>query len=90
MSHKQKYKANIKSLRQSLKRRLYNRYYGKTMRNAIKKFKLLNNLEEAQQKLPALISLVDKNKKRGIIHANKAARIKSTLMKHVNSLQKQA
>jgi small subunit ribosomal protein S20 len=90
MPHKQKYKANIKSLRQSLKRRQYNRYYGKTMRNAIKKFKLLNNLEEAQQKLPALISLVDKNKKRGIIHANKAARIKSTLMKHVNSLQKQA
>ncbi|MCX7697696.1 MAG: 30S ribosomal protein S20 [Bacteroidales bacterium] len=75
------HKSAKKRIRQNIQRRAYNRYYAKTMKNAIKKFKLLSNPEEIKQKISSLISLIDKNKKRGIIHPNKAARLKSVVMK---------
>lgn len=81
------HKSAKKRIRQNIQRRAYNRYYARTMRNAIKKFKTLNSLEDAQQKISSLISLIDKNKKRGIIHPNKAARLKSAVMKKAFSLQ---
>ncbi len=75
------HKAAKKSIRQSEKRNERNRYYGKTTRNAMRKLRALTDTAEADKMLPEVISMVDKLAKRGIIHANKAANIKSSLMK---------
>jgi small subunit ribosomal protein S20 len=78
------HKATKKDVRQAAKRRTSNRYYGKTTRNAIRDLKVLKGAEAAEQ-LPNVISQVDKLVKRGIIHKNKAANIKSTLTKAVQA-----
>jgi small subunit ribosomal protein S20 len=76
------HKATKKDVRQAAKRRTSNRYYGKTTRNAIRDLKVLKGTEAADQ-LPNVISQIDKLVKRGIIHKNKAANIKSSLSKAV-------
>jgi small subunit ribosomal protein S20 len=72
------HQATKKDVRQSAKRRDRKRYYGKTTRNAIRDLKALNG-KEAADKLPDVISQVDKLAKRGVIHKNKANNIKSKL-----------
>ena len=78
--------ATKKHSRQSEKRNERNRYYGKTTRNAIRDLKNMTDHKEASEKLPQTISMVDKLYKRGIIHRNKAANLKSQLAKRVNQL----
>lgn len=56
------------------------------MRNAIRDFRKLTEKTEALEKLSPVLSLIDKNAKRGIIHKNKAANLKSKLTKKVNAL----
>ena len=80
--------ATKKDVRQSRKRNERNRYYGKTTRNAIRDFKAIETKEGAQEKLPGVASMIDKLAKRGIIHKNKAANLKSKLTKGVTSLGK--
>ncbi|HNI44975.1 MAG: 30S ribosomal protein S20 [Chitinophagales bacterium] len=80
------HKSAKKRIRQTEKRRLHNRYYKKTTRNAIKALRLNHNAEEAAEKLPSVISMIDKLAKRNIIHKNKAANLKSKLMKHVRAM----
>ena len=63
-----------------------NRYYAKTMRNSLRDIRLVSDKAEAQKRLPAVVSLIDKLAKKGIIHKNKAANLKSGLMKKVNQL----
>ncbi len=75
-----------KRIRQSEKRRLHNKYYAKTTRNAVKKLRLTTEKEEATKLLPKVSSLIDKLAKRNIIHKNKAANLKSKLSRHVNKL----
>ncbi|MBK7036443.1 MAG: 30S ribosomal protein S20 [Chitinophagales bacterium] len=75
------HKAAKKSIRQAEKRNEKNRYYGKTTRNAIKKFRNAADKAEADKLLPDVISMIDKLAKRNVIHKNKAANIKSALMK---------
>jgi small subunit ribosomal protein S20 len=70
--------ATKKDARQAAKRRDRNRYYGKTTRNAIRDLKTLEGAEAGKQ-LPSVISMIDKLAKRGIIHRNKAANLKSKL-----------
>jgi len=80
------HKSALKRIRQSEKNRLHNRYYARTMRNAIKKLRTLENKSEASEQLPSVLSMIDKNAKRSIIHKNKAGNLKSKLTKHVNAL----
>ncbi len=80
------HKSALKRIRQIEKRRTHNRYYGKTMRNAVRRFRALDNRKEAEEKLPGIISLIDKLAKKAIIHKNKAANLKSKLTRHVNSM----
>ena len=80
------HKSALKRIRQTEKRTVHNRYYGKTMRNAVRKFRALGDKKEAEEKLPGIFSIIDKLAKRSIIHKNKAANIKSKLAKHVNSM----
>jgi small subunit ribosomal protein S20 len=81
------HKATKKDIRQSEKRRVRNRYYGKTTRNAMRK--LLSATDDAtiQAELPKVISMIDKLAKRNVIHRNKAANLKSGLTRR---LQKKA
>ena len=75
--------ATKKDVRQAAKRRDTNRYYGKTTRNAIRELKTADDQKVYNEKLPNIISQIDKLAKRGIIHKNKAANLKSKLAKHV-------
>ncbi len=76
------HKATQKDSRQSAKRRERNRYVGKTTRNAIKELlKETVSKTEYDSSLPKVISMVDKLAKKGIIHKNKAAHLKSKLSK---------
>lgn len=75
------HKATKKDVRQSAKRRDRNRYYGKTTRNAIRDLKEINDKSGFLEKLPAVASMIDKLAKRGVIHKNKAANLKSKLAK---------
>lgn len=80
------HKATLKSIRKTASRRERNRYYGKTTRNAIRKFHALENKEEALQELPKVTSMVDKLAKKNIIHKNKAGHIKSQLQRKLVTL----
>ena len=74
--------ATKKDIRQAAKRRDSNRYYGKTTRNAIRELKIVDDQKVYNEKLPNIMSQIDKLAKRGIIHKNKAANLKSKLAKH--------
>jgi len=80
------HKSALKRIRSNKKRQLRNRYYAKTMRNAIKRFRNLTDKEQAEEQLPKIVSLIDRNAKRSIIHKNKAANLKSKLSKKLNAL----
>jgi len=80
------HKSALKRIRQNEKRRLQNRYYKKSARTAIKNLRELKEKSEAQTYLPKVVSMVDRLAKSGNIHRNKAANIKSSLMRHVNGL----
>lgn len=76
------HKATKKDVRQAAKRRERNKYYGKTTRNAIRDLKAAKG-NEASDQLPGVASMIDKLAKRGVIHKNKAANLKSKLAKRV-------
>ena len=80
------HKSSIKRIRQTEKRRLHNRYYAKNMRNEVKKFRALTDKSEAENQLPMMYHIIDKVAKRGIIHKNTAANLKSKLTKFMNKL----
>lgn len=80
------HKSAVKRIRANNSKRLQNRYYAKTMRNAIRDIKLITVKGDAEKKLPPVVSLIDKLAKKGIIHKNKAANLKSGLMKKINTL----
>ncbi len=79
------HKATKKDVRQAAKRRERNRYYGKTTRNAIRDLKELKEPAVFTEKLTIVTSMIDKLAKRGIIHKNKAANLKSKLSRKVPS-----
>ena len=58
------HKATKKDMRQAAKRRERNRYYGKTSRNAIRDLRALTDKAAAGEKLPEVISMIDKLAKR--------------------------
>jgi small subunit ribosomal protein S20 len=80
------HKSALKRIRSTEKRRIRNKYYSKTMRNAIRRFRSLTSKQEAADQLPQLVSLIDKNAKRNVIHKNKAGNLKSKLTRLASSL----
>ena len=82
------HKATKKDVRQSSKRRERNRYYGKTTRNAIRNLRAGTDATAAGEQLPTVASMIDRLAKRGVIHKNKAANLKSKLARKVNTLAK--
>ncbi len=80
------HKSALKRIRSSEKKRLRNRFQHKTTRNAIRRLRELTDKKEATAALGNVISMLDKLAKKNIIHANKAANLKSKLTKSVNAL----
>ena len=80
------HKSSIKRIRANERKRLANRYYSKIMRNALRDIRAISDKNEATQKLSAMTSMIDKLAKKGMIHKNKAANLKSGLMKKINAL----
>ncbi len=80
------HKSALKRIRQDEKKRLHNRYYAKTTRNAIKVLRNTTDKEEATKLYPGVISMIDKLAKRNIIHKSKASNLKSKLALQINHL----
>ena len=80
------HKATLKRIRQDKVRTLHNRYYAKTMRNAVRKLRNMTDKEEATKLYPTVQKMLDKLAKTNIIHKNKAANLKSALCKHIAAL----
>jgi len=80
------HKSAKKRIRANDSKRLANRYFARTMRNALKDIRLTSDKVAAEGKLPKVTSLIDKLVKKGIIHRNKAANLKSGLAVKINNL----
>ena len=77
------HKATKKDVRQVAKRRDQNRYNGKTTRNAMRDLRAVTDATQAKEALPGVLSKIDKLAKKGVIHKNKAANVKSSLAKAI-------
>ena len=80
------HKSSLKRIRQDKVKTLHNKYYAKTMRNAVRKLRAITNKDEAIKLYPEVQKMLDKLAKTNIIHKNKAANLKSSLSQYVNSL----
>lgn len=83
--------ANIKSakkrIRNSETKQERNKYQHKTARTVLKKVKESTSKKEAGGLLDKATSMLDKLAKKGVIHKNKAANLKSKLTRKVNTIQ---
>lgn len=80
------HKSSLKRIRQEQKRRLHNRYYAKTMRNAVRKLRATTDKATAIELYPSVQKALDKLAKINIIHKNKASNLKSKLAHHIQKL----
>jgi small subunit ribosomal protein S20 len=79
------HKSAEKRIRSSKTKKESNRYQAKTVRTSVKKLRSATETEEVKKDLPAVISKLDKLAKKNVIHKNKAANLKSKLMKKANA-----
>lgn len=80
------HKSAIKRIRSNDAKRLRNKYYHKTTRNAVRKLRSLTAKSEASEMLPKVVAMLDKLAKINVIHKNKASNLKSSLTVFVNKL----
>ena len=80
------HKSAIKRIRQTLTKRLRNRYYAKTARNAVRDLRNTTDKTEAMEMYKKVSSMLDKLAKKNVIHKNKAGNLKSKLALRVNRL----
>jgi small subunit ribosomal protein S20 len=82
------HKSSKKRIRSNDAKRVRNKYHAKTTRNAVKSIRTSEDKAASTKELPTVLSLIDKLAKRNVIHKNKAANLKSKLMKKVASMAK--
>lgn len=80
------HKSSIKRIRQTHTKRLRNRYYAKTTRNAVRDLRNLTDKAAASDLYKEVSSMLDRLAKKNVIHKNKAGNLKSKLALHVNRL----
>ncbi len=80
------HKSSIKRVRQAEAKRLQNRYYAKTARNAVRDLRATKDKDEAVKRLPEVSSMLDKLVKTNVIHKNKASNLKSKLAKMISKM----
>lgn len=74
-----------KRIRNTKTKRTQNRYQGRTVRNAVKKLRDTDDKDAVVKDLPKVVSQIDKLAKKNVIHKNKAANLKSKLMRKANA-----
>ncbi len=79
------HKSTEKRMRQNRKRYQRNMTYRTRLKNTVKLFKSIQDPEEAREKYPELVSVIDKSLKKGILNERKAARMKSRLSRNLSS-----
>ena len=79
-------KSAQKASRQSERHRLHNKYYEKTVRNAIRDLRNTTDKKAAEENAPKVYAMIDKLAKIGVIHKNKASNLKSGLQVFINKL----
>lgn len=82
----EKTKSVRKRLRQEQSRYLRNKRYTSQMKTAVKKVLSASDRKAAEPLYREAVSVLDRLATKGIIHRNVAARKKSTLSRHLNSL----
>lgn len=80
------HKSAAKRVRQTERRRVYNRLHTSRVRTLIKKLRQTTDPSEASSLLGTVKAYLDRMASKGIIHKNKAANYKSDLERHVNTL----
>ena len=75
-----------KRIRQTATRRLRNRYYAKTARNAVRNLRKMTDKAAAEARYPQVVAMLDRLASKNTISKNKAANLKSTLAKHIAKL----
>lgn len=73
-------KSALKQIRKNNLKRLQNKFFLKSTKTAIKKFKLESKKKKVLNAFPKISSMIDKLVKKKIIHKNKSNRIKSKLI----------
>lgn len=68
------------------KKRVHNKYFSKTMRNAVRDLRAISEKEAATAEYPKVVSMIDRLAKKNLIHKNKAANLKSKLAAHISKL----
>ena len=81
------HKSSEKRNRQTAVKNENNKYYAKSMRNALRNIRSTSTRKEAAELAPKMTAMIDRLAKKNIIHPNKAANLKSSVQKHVNSLK---
>ena len=80
------HKSALKRIRSSEVRKLRNKYYFKTTRNAIRNLRSVSDKKKAEEVYPSIVSMIDRLAKRNIIHKSKASNLKSKLALQINKL----
>ncbi len=80
------HKSSLKRIRQDKVKAQHNKYYAKTMRNAVRKLRATSDKDAAVKLYPVVQKMLDKLAKTNIIHKNKAANLKSSLCRHIATL----
>jgi small subunit ribosomal protein S20 len=82
-----KHPSAIRQHRRSIRRNIINKKNKSVLRSQVKKLREAiqkNDKETAQKLVPSTASLIDKSVKKGAIHKNKGARLKSRLTRKVD------
>ncbi len=80
------HKSSLKRIRQAEKRRMENRYWAKTARNAVRKVRAMSDKAEAEAAYNKVSSLLQRLGRKNIIAQNPASNLCSGLQKHINKL----
>ena len=81
------HKSALKRIRQTQARNLRNRYYAKTMRNAVRNLRKMTDKTEAAEAYKKVSSMLDKLGRKNVISKNKAANLKSKLARHIAKIE---
>ncbi len=80
------HKSALKRIRQTQSRRLRNRYYAKTARNAVRRLRAMTDKAQAQETYVKIEAMLDRLASKKNISKNKASNLKSKLALHINKL----
>ncbi|MBN2167359.1 MAG: 30S ribosomal protein S20 [Marinilabiliaceae bacterium] len=75
-----------KRIRQIEKKRMHNKYFSKSARNAVKSIRSASEKSVAAELYPKVVAMLDKLAKKNVIHKKKASNLKSKLALHINKL----